>query len=206
MFNMFYNEAATDTETLIKIAAKKVFLKRGFAGTRLQEIADEAKIGRTALHYYFRNKEKLFTAVLQDFFKEVTSRMPTLDNTQMPVVERLKLFVTDYMDTAVQSPEIDLFMLNEFNENPEIFLKLRDSFEKDPGSVMIEAIQRGVDKGEVVGDPRQIFMTVMSMCMFPFAGMSMIKGMMGLSDEGFVELMKARKTHLLQIVEVLFRH
>lgn len=202
---MFYNEAATDTETLIKIAAKKVFLKRGFAGTRLQEIADEAKIGRTALHYYFRNKEKLFTAVLQDFFKEVTSRMPNLDDAQMPIMDRLKLFITDYMDTAIQSPEIDLFMLNEANENPQIFRGLKDSFEKDPGQVMIMAIQRAVDKGEISGDPRQIFMTVMSMCMFPFAGMSMIKGMMGISDEDFITLMKARKAHLLQMVEMLFR-
>lgn len=202
---MFYNEATADTETLIKIAAKKVFLKRGFAGTRLQEIADEAKIGRTALHYYFRNKEKLFTAVLQDFFKEVVSRMPSADDTQMPITERLKLFINDYMDTAIKSPEIDLFMLNEANDNPEIFRGLKNSFEKDPGQVMITAIQRAVDKGEISGDPRQIFMTLMSMCMFPFAGMSMIKGMMGLSDEGFIDLMKARKAHLLQIVEILFK-
>jgi len=201
---MFYNEAATDTETLIKIAAKKVFLKRGFAGTRLQEIADEAKIGRTALHYYFRNKEKLFTAILQDFFKEVTSRMPSLDDSQMPLMERMKHFVSDYMDTAIQSPEIDLFLLNEINENPEFFLEIKKSFDMDPGQIMISAIQKGVDKGEISGDPTQIFLTLLSMSMFPFAGMSMIKSMMGVSDEGFIELMKARKAHLLQIVEKIF--
>jgi len=201
---MFYDNTANDTETLIKIAAKKVFLKKGFAGTRLQEIADEAKIGRTALHYYFRNKEKLFSAVLQDFFKEVTSRMPSLDDAQMPILERMKLFINDYMDTAIKSPEIDLFLLNEINENPQIFLEIKGSFEKDPGQVMITAIQRAVDKGEISGDPKQIFLTLMSMCMFPFAGMAMVKSMMAVSDDGFIELMKARKAHLLQIVEKIF--
>ncbi|AYB31890.1 TetR/AcrR family transcriptional regulator [Chryseolinea soli] len=202
---MLYDETATDTETLIKIAAKKVFLKKGFAGTRLQEIADEAGIGRTALHYYFRNKEKLFVAVLQDFFKEVVSRMPSFDDAQLPIIERMKHFVTDYMDTAIKSPEIDLFMLNEFNENPDLFREIRGSLDHDLPERFLAAIQRGVDKGEIAGEPNQILMTLMSMCMFPFAGMSMIKGIMGLSDETFMRLMQARKEHLLHIVETAFR-
>ena len=52
--------AVVDTETQIKQAAKKIFLRKVLAGTRLQEIADEAGVSRTALHYYFWNKEKLF--------------------------------------------------------------------------------------------------------------------------------------------------
>jgi len=202
---MFYDESTTDTETIIKIAAKKVFMKRGFAGTRLQEIADEAKIGRTALHYYFRNKEKLFTAVLQDFFKDMVSRMPNFDNTEIPIGERMRAFVTNYMDTAIQSPEIDLFMLNEYNENPDLFIQLKESFSNDPGEAMLKAIQRAVDNGEIVGDARQIFITITSVCIFPFAAMSMLKGIMGLSKEDFVELMKARKTHLLHIIDTLFK-
>ncbi|HTJ51893.1 MAG TPA: TetR/AcrR family transcriptional regulator [Cyclobacteriaceae bacterium] len=202
---MLYNETTvTDTETLIKIAAKKVFLKRGLAGTRLQEIADEAGIGRTALHYYFRNKEKLFMAVMQDFFIEIGSRMPSLDDTQMPIIERMKHFITDYMDTAVQSPEIDLFMLKEFNENPEILRNIKSSLKHDIPGTFLTAIQRGVEKGEIVGDPIQILMTLMSMCMFPFAAMTMVKSMMGISDEGFITLMKARKEYLLHFVETAF--
>lgn len=42
--------AVIDTETKIKQAAKKIFLKKGLAGTRLQEIANEAGISRTVLH------------------------------------------------------------------------------------------------------------------------------------------------------------
>ncbi|HEY8936652.1 MAG TPA: TetR/AcrR family transcriptional regulator [Cyclobacteriaceae bacterium] len=202
---MLYNETATDTETLIKIAAKKVFLKKGLAGTRLQEIADEAGIGRTALHYYFRNKENLFTAVMQDFFKEVGSRMPRLDDTQMTIIERMKHFINDYMDTAIQSPEIDLFMLKEFNENPEILRNVKSSLEHDIPGTFVAAIQRAIEREEIVGDPKQILMTLMSMCMFPFAAMTMVKSMMGLSDEGFIELMKARKEYLLRFVETAFK-
>ena len=48
------------TEEKILAAAKKVFVLKGMAGARMQDIADEAGINKALLHYYFRSKEKLF--------------------------------------------------------------------------------------------------------------------------------------------------
>ena len=50
---------AKDTEKTILEAARKQFVQKGFAATRMQEIADEAGINKAMLHYYFRSKEKL---------------------------------------------------------------------------------------------------------------------------------------------------
>ena len=47
-------------EEKILAAAKKVFVEKGMDGARMQDIADEAGINKALLHYYFRNKEKLF--------------------------------------------------------------------------------------------------------------------------------------------------
>ena len=47
------------TEEKILAAAKKVFMTRGMAGARMQDIADEAGINKALLHYYFRSKDKL---------------------------------------------------------------------------------------------------------------------------------------------------
>ena len=44
------------TEQVILAAAKKVFVQKGMAGARMQDIADEAGINKALLHYYFRNK------------------------------------------------------------------------------------------------------------------------------------------------------
>ena len=49
-----------NTEERILSAAKKIFLREGMAGARMQDIADEAGINKAMLHYYFRNNEKLF--------------------------------------------------------------------------------------------------------------------------------------------------
>ena len=52
-----------DTEARILEAAHRVFVRRGVAAARTQEIADEAGVNKALLHYYYRSKEKLANAV-----------------------------------------------------------------------------------------------------------------------------------------------
>src|SRR5436190_23994598 len=60
-----------ETETRILDAARAVFIRRGTAGARMQEIAAEAGVNQALLHYYFRSKERLSDAV----FQQMASRL-----------------------------------------------------------------------------------------------------------------------------------
>ena len=53
------------TEEKILAAAKKIFLRDGLQGARMQDIADLACINRSMLHYYFRDKEMLSHQLLE---------------------------------------------------------------------------------------------------------------------------------------------
>src|SRR6185436_16021584 len=53
------------TEQRILDAAHAVFIRRGTAGARMQEIAEEAGVNKALLHYYFRSKERLAEAVFR---------------------------------------------------------------------------------------------------------------------------------------------
>src|SRR5829696_1324442 len=64
-----------DTEQRILEAARRVFVQRGTAGARMQEIAEEAGVNQALLHYYFRSKDGLAATV----FSEAASRLlPTI--------------------------------------------------------------------------------------------------------------------------------
>ena|SRR5690606_33384680 len=65
------------TEKSILEAAKLVFCRKGLAGARMQEIADEAKINEAMLHYYFRSKQELFETV----FIQASGELAPLLNT-----------------------------------------------------------------------------------------------------------------------------
>ena len=51
-------------EEKILAAAHKVFTTKGMNGARMQDIADEAGINKALLHYYFKDKDKLFETIL----------------------------------------------------------------------------------------------------------------------------------------------
>ncbi len=52
-------------------AARSLFAEKGFEGTSTQEIADRAGVNKRLVFYYFRNKEDLYLAALEDFFGKV---------------------------------------------------------------------------------------------------------------------------------------
>ena len=56
------NAAVTD----ILAAAESVFARAGFAGATMAEIAELANLPKANLHYYFRTKASLYTAVLDN--------------------------------------------------------------------------------------------------------------------------------------------
>lgn len=63
-----------NTEDRILEAAKNNFLLYGYHGTSLQQISDTAGIHKSAVHYYFRSKDKLYgkvvSFVIENIFKE----------------------------------------------------------------------------------------------------------------------------------------
>src|SRR5256885_7600605 len=63
--------ADRETERRILEAARAVFIRRGTAGARMQEIAAEAGVNQALLHYYFRSKARLSDAV----FHQMASRL-----------------------------------------------------------------------------------------------------------------------------------
>src|SRR5688500_1923646 len=64
-----------DTERRILDAAHVVFVRRGTAGARMQEIADEARVNKALLHYYFRSKVRLAEAVFQRVARALFARL-----------------------------------------------------------------------------------------------------------------------------------
>ncbi|WP_163407895.1 TetR/AcrR family transcriptional regulator [Flavobacterium ajazii] len=196
----------TDIEKHILEVAKKVFLKRGLAGTRLQEIANEAGVGRTALHYYFRNKEKLFQVVWTKAFEQIASRANFVFNPDSSIFEKMKQFVDGYFESALLHPEYDLFILSEFNQNPnmmkDIFLS---GMSLDSSNSLLYEIEKAVKNNELKGDPVQVLITLLSLCIHPFAGKSIIQVLLNLNDEEFLELMKNRKYIIHEFIEKSFR-
>src|SRR5918992_4628251 len=104
-----------DTEQRILEAARVVFIRRGTAGARMQEIAAEAGVNQALLHYYFRSKERLAEAV----FGQVAGRiLPTVFgilSSDVAIEDKVERIVGVYLDSFSRSPFLPGYILSELH-------------------------------------------------------------------------------------------
>ncbi|MCO5234303.1 MAG: TetR/AcrR family transcriptional regulator [Chitinophagales bacterium] len=191
-----------ETEAIIKQAARKVFLQKGLAGARLQEIADEAGIGRTSLHYYYKNKEMLFNAVFSENFQEIKKRIPYQLEENLALKEILIQFTKEYFRNAIKNPDLDLFLLNEFCSHPELMLNLIKGHEIT--QFILQAFEKSIQKGELKGNAQQHFITFISVTFFPFAAKNMIQQMLQCSENDYIQYMHSREDYIVGFIHQYF--
>lgn len=184
-----------NTEELIIEAAKKIFVQRGLAGARMQDIADEAGINKAMLHYYYRSKEKLFEIIFDEAFGKVIGQLGSIVTQDMPVKEKIIALVDSYIGNLSQTPYLPLFILNEVNQNPErIVQKLKSQVAFPNMMVFLKEIVEAGKKGIIREvSPVQLFMNLLSMCIFPFAARPLIQGVMQMDNIQYDMLIEERK-------------
>ena len=191
-----------DTEERILDAAHAVFLRRGTAGARMQEVADEADVNKALLHYYFRSKDQLAQAVFRRALGEMLPRGMELLQSELPLEEKVRSIVELYVDTLGRNPYLPGYMLGELTHHPE---RVQQAFESLAGmeigqlgdevrSTLAAQLDAAADAGRLRPIPAEDFlMNLMAMAIFPFAARPLLKLVLGTDDDGFDELMQARK-------------
>jgi len=69
----------TDTRERIEEIALTLFIQRGFSGTKLQDIADELGLTKTALYYHFPSKDELVRSLVQPAVEAVDAFFESAD-------------------------------------------------------------------------------------------------------------------------------
>ena len=168
--------AKENTEERILNAAKEVFVEKGKDGTRMQEIADKAGINKSLLHYYYRNKEKLFASVFQFAFKQFAPKIMNVFKEDDDLFTQIRNFITLYLDIISKNKFIPMFILNEVNKNDASFvinvIKISNINPVEYREKVYSEIKKGTIR-EI--DPNQLMVNIIAMCLFPFIGRPIIQ-------------------------------
>ena len=200
---MVKNITELTTEEKILEAARKVLFAKGYAGARMQDIADEAGINKALLHYYFRNKEKLFEVVFRDAISKLMPKVEDIFlNEELHIFDKLRRFCTLYIRTWIENPFIPIFVLHEIHTNEgEGFAKVMKSLYGNPVKTVLVAIERSVKKKEIRAiDPPQLLLNILSLCIFPFVGRPVFKKLVGIPDKQFELMLEARATEVAEFI------
>jgi AcrR family transcriptional regulator len=189
------------TEKKILDAAKIVFLEKGFDGARMQEIADEAKINKALLHYYFRSKDKLFDAIFKDAFQQFLPHIAEIMMTEKPLFEKLEAFIDSYITMLSNNPHLPSFVMHEINRNPERIVNIIKGSGIKPEFLEM-AIQKEVKAGVIMPvKPIHLIVNIIAMCLFPFMARPIIQGFMfNGSPEAYKKFLAERKKEVTSFI------
>jgi len=166
---------AKSTEGRILEAAKTVFISKGFDGTSMQDIADEADINKSLLHYYFRSKEKLFSAVFNYAFQQFIPHIQGILSAEESIFVKIEQIVGVYMDMLRKNQFIPAFILHEINMNPDRLYSLMQVSGLRP-QVFVGQFVQEISKGIIRPiDPRQLIVNLLSLCIFPVAARPLLQ-------------------------------
>jgi len=190
-----------NTEEKILEAAKKIFLKEGMAGARMQDIADEAGINKAMLHYYFRSKEKLFEKIFTELSQHFFPRLVRIFESDYSLFRKIESFVAEYIDQMRQTPYLPIFVLNEVNRQPEAFIKKMMGDRKPPIKKFIDDVQAEAKKGVIKPvNPLQLLLNIISLCVFPFVARPMFQLVTNIDKAMFDKILEQRKDEVSKFI------
>lgn len=193
-------EKVSTEENILKVA-REVFMKHGYDGTSMQMIADEAGINKSLLHYYYRSKEKLFSKIFTKVFSQFIPHLGVVFMSEMTMKEKIYAFVDRYIDIFLENPLIPIFVMQELSKNPQHLTQLVKEAGMNPEILIQNIVKSMKNEGVEMDDPRQFFVNMIGLCVFPFAAKPLIKRMLFENDEeAYMNFLKDRKKEVPELI------
>ncbi len=202
---MEYNEK----QKQIISTAERLFSTKGFDGTSVRDIADEAGVNIAMISYYFGSKEKLMEALFEQRTTNIKVRVESLlnDDKSTPF-EKVELLAEDMITKIMNKQQFFKIMMCEqvINKNPIIMNLIHDLKKKNLeefSKLIKDGQQKEVFKKDIdvlllmniiIGSISQMMITVNQYREF--------NGLGNIPDEKVFEQMKKKLT---ENIKVLFK-
>ena len=132
-------------------AALDLFVEKGFAATRAEEVAKRAGVSKGTLFLYFASKEELFKAVVrQNISGRFTEWNAEFDAFEGSTPDMLRTFMSLWWQRvgATKVSGITKIMLTEAGNFPELAHFYQSEVIAPAHGLIRRMLQRGVDRGE----------------------------------------------------------
>ena len=132
-------------------AAACVFSEVGFAGARVDEIAERAGVNKAMIYYHIGNKEALYAEVIQNIIGNTAETIARKIKDIQDPEEKLRIYIRSFARNIDDNPQVAPIMMREVASGgthlPEVVA--RDIFRIV--NMLREILREGVEKGIFVG-------------------------------------------------------
>jgi AcrR family transcriptional regulator len=158
------------TKLEILAVATQEFADRGFAGARVDEIADLTRTTKRMIYYYFGSKERLYIAALEKSYEAIRITEQSVDVDNLDPVAAVRKLAELTFDRHEANPTFSRLVSLE-NMHRARYITAASGF---PGldRPVIKMLQQALERGEAEGvfkrdiDVFDVHMLISSFCFF----------------------------------------
>jgi AcrR family transcriptional regulator len=165
-----------DSRAAILNAARSVFAQRGFEGASTREVAEVAGVNNAMIYYHFKDKEKLYRAVLSDSFSAFEciwdhAIFRSLASTR----EKVQKYVEEFIRFQHRNEELRRIMSMEFAACTKNYKWLAENHFIHSYDRLAALLKEGMKRGELrkvdpaMAIPSLVGMIIHSFIMRPIA-------------------------------------
>jgi AcrR family transcriptional regulator len=132
-------------------AALALFVEKGYAGTRLDDVAARAGVSKGTLYLYFENKEELFKAVVREnIVRNIAEAQQLVRTYEGDTAELLAYLMREWWHRIGDTPAsgIPKLVISESGNFPEIARFYVDEVIDPAHRLLAGVIERGMRRGE----------------------------------------------------------
>jgi len=160
---------AEATQAVILAAAEREFAQHGFTAARTEAIAAKTGVAKSMIYYYFKDKEGLYQAVLEQSHADLLQTVQKLQLEHLSPEVALERFLRALLGCVARNPKLPSIMFHEAVQNQGKYYKRSSSVSID--IALIAILEQGVAAGVFRAlDPFQAAINIMGTCLFYFIG------------------------------------
>jgi TetR/AcrR family transcriptional regulator len=194
--------ADQETRDRILDAADRIFIRKGTASGRTQEIADEAGVNKALVHYYFGTKAALADAIFARALGTLVPRIfGILADPERSIEQKVPAIVKEQIDFNSSRPYLAGYMVAELHAHPERIARLMTAHGKVPLEVLRRQLQEGAKAGKLRRiSPEQFVANMMGLLLFPFAIRPALCELLGFDSRRWEAFLEERRRMLPDFV------
>jgi AcrR family transcriptional regulator len=165
-------DAERTRRDILEVATRE-FADRGFAGGRVDEIANQTRTTKRMIYYYFGSKEQLFVAVLERAYATIRAAEQTIDVDHLDPTAAIRRLAELTFDHHESHPDF-IRLVSIENIHRAEHIAGRDDF-AGQNSPVIELIEKILARGRTQGsftrdvDAVDLHMMISAFCVFRVA-------------------------------------
>ena len=127
--------------------ARELFAHQGLEATTMNDIAAASGRGRRTLYTYFRNKEEIYYAVIEEELARLSGNMAAVLDLDVPPEEKIFKLIYTHLRAIRDTVARNGTLRAEFFRNIWMVEKVRRTFDEEEHRVLPAILQEGVDCG-----------------------------------------------------------